>query len=55
MPDQSLDELANIEKQLLSLRERHRTALTAGDLAELKRVQVELAEVMERRDQLVPS
>jgi hypothetical protein len=53
MPKQNdVDELAGIERKLSALRERHSTALTAGDFGQLNQIQVELAELMERREQL---
>jgi hypothetical protein len=53
MPDQHcLDKLADIDRELAILREKHRTALTAGDFPLLNQIQVELAELMERREQL---
>jgi hypothetical protein len=54
MPQQQndVDELAGIERKLSALREKHCTALTAGNLGHLNQVQVELAELMERREQL---
>jgi len=45
-------ELANIERELSGLRKRHVTALTAGNFGHLNQVQVELALLMERREQL---
>ena len=47
-----LGALANIELELSGLRKRHVTALTAGNFGHLNQVQVELAELMERREQL---
>jgi hypothetical protein len=48
----AFDELADLDRQFAGLQARHQTALGAGDFAQLNQVQIELAELMERRDHL---
>ena len=47
-----LDTLARIEQRLAELQKEHRQALSQGDLGKINQIQIELNELMERRDVL---